>query len=237
MKDKNGIEITCSNCADEASKTCFLLNPLKGSVGPICKKYFHPSKEAYEQRIQSLEDENIKILKREELREKLSKISKGLKASCLNCVRKSCLAQGELEFIDEVCDSYEGPSVSPNKVIEDLKLENRELRSSLNKTIKLLSERSKECGELEGKILLLERTLTEKVIDERLKGAQLKWSKEDNRLQSRLGIFEFSIFNVKKSTWTLAIKVKGHIVDVYSVRSLEKGKEIAQEWVKKSLIT
>ena len=163
MKDKNGIEINCYNCADEASKTCFLLNPLKGSVGPICKKYFYPSKEAYEKRIQSLEDENMKLLKRGELREKLSKIGKGLKASCLNCTRKSCLAQGELEFIDEVCDSYEGPSVSPNKVIEDLKLENSELRSSLNKIIKLLSERSKECNGLKSKILLLEKKLSKKL--------------------------------------------------------------------------
>ena len=58
MKDKNGIEIDCSNCAVNAQRDCNLWNAERGKVGSNgCREYFYPSYKAYEARIAELQRE------------------------------------------------------------------------------------------------------------------------------------------------------------------------------------
>ena len=98
MKDKNGINTECYNCAIE--EIC------KESVHcGVCKiGLFLPSKEAYEDRIEDLQNE-------------------------LNVVQES-----------ESAEAQEA---------DRLRAEVKELEKKLTQTVKLLSERSRECGKLQ----------------------------------------------------------------------------------------
>lgn len=59
MKDENGIEICCKNCAANAQRDCNLWNAERGKVGSNgCREYFYPSYKAYEARIAELQAEN-----------------------------------------------------------------------------------------------------------------------------------------------------------------------------------
>lgn len=66
------------------------------------------------------------------LREKIKQISDGEKACCTNCMRKNCICQGEWICMDHVCEMYNGPYISSNKIIEDLKLQIAELQKELD---------------------------------------------------------------------------------------------------------
>lgn len=98
MKDKNGINTECYNCAIE--EIC------KESVHcGVCKiGLFLPSKEAYEDRIEDLQNE-------------------------LNVIQESERAEAQ--------------------EADRLRAEVKELEKKLTETIKLLSERSRECGKLQ----------------------------------------------------------------------------------------
>ena len=98
MKDKNGINTECYNCAIE--EIC------KESVHcGVCKiGLFLPSKEAYEYRIEDLQNE-------------------------LNVVQESERAEAQ--------------------EADRLRAEVKELEKKLTQTVKLLSERSRECGKLQ----------------------------------------------------------------------------------------
>ena len=57
MKDENGIDIDCSNCAANAQRDCNLGNAERGKVGSNgCLGYFYPSYKAYEARIAELQN-------------------------------------------------------------------------------------------------------------------------------------------------------------------------------------
>ena len=109
MKDKNGINTECYNCAIE--EIC------KESVHcGVCKiGLFLPSKEAYEDRIEDLQKE-------------------------LAVVQESERAEAQ--------------------EADRLRAEVKELEKKLTETIKLLSERSRECGELEALLEVKNRSNT-----------------------------------------------------------------------------
>ena len=110
MKDKNGINTECYNCAIE--EIC------KESVHcGVCKiGLFLPSKEAYEDRIEDLQKE-------------------------LNIVQESERAEAQ--------------------EADRLRAEVKELGKKLTETVKLLGERSRECGELEAHNEVLQRRIRE----------------------------------------------------------------------------
>lgn len=110
MKDKNGINTECYNCAIE--EIC------KESVHcGVCKiGLFLPSKEAYEDRIEDLQNE-------------------------LNVVQASERAEAQ--------------------EADKLRAEVKELGAKLTETIKLLSESSRKCGELEAHNEVLQRRVRE----------------------------------------------------------------------------
>lgn len=110
MKDKNGINTECYNCAIE--EIC------KESVHcGVCKiGLFLPSKEAYEDRIEDLQNE-------------------------LTVIQESERAEAQ--------------------EADRLRAEVKELEKKLTETIKLLSERSRECVELEAHNEVLQRRVAE----------------------------------------------------------------------------
>lgn len=100
MKDKNGIEIDCENCASvDYCKDSFSCEQC-----PCQNGAFLPSVEAYEARITGLQKE-------------------------LNIVQESERAEAQ--------------------EADRLRAEVKELGKKLTETVKLLGERSRECGELE----------------------------------------------------------------------------------------
>lgn len=142
MKDKNGINIDCQNCASvNFCKDSFVCEQC-----PCQNGAFLPSMEAYEARIDELQKE-------------------------LNIVQESERAEAQ--------------------EADRLRAEAKELGEKLAETIKLLSEQSRECGELEAynevlqrrvqefSMELLDRTMKEnKDVLERLKQAE---SERDER--------------------------------------------------------
>ncbi len=59
MKDKNGIDISCFNCDENARNNCFLLNAIRTPGSNTCiSKYFKPSYKACEARIADLQKHN-----------------------------------------------------------------------------------------------------------------------------------------------------------------------------------
>ena len=111
MKDKNGIEICCKNCANYGTylfMPCLLC--LQKNAG------FKPTVESYEARITELQKE-------------------------LNIVQESERAEAQ--------------------EADRLRAEVKDLGKKLTETIKLLSERSRECGELEAHNEVLQRRIRE----------------------------------------------------------------------------
>ena len=67
MKDKNGIEICCKNCDEDAQRHCANWNPKNGKEGTTycVNDYFSPSFKALESRIEELQSkltETVKLL-------------------------------------------------------------------------------------------------------------------------------------------------------------------------------
>lgn len=110
MKDKNGINIDCQNCA------AFGYCKDSSEYGQCQNRVFSPSAKAYETRIAELQKE-------------------------LNIVQASERAEAQ--------------------EADRLRAEVRELEKKLTETVKLLSERSRECGELEAHNDVLQRRIRE----------------------------------------------------------------------------
>lgn len=137
MKDENGIEVKCKNCAFYDGEFCDIRETF-----PECHKrdYFLPAEEAYIARIAELQKE-------------------------LTVIQESERAEAQ--------------------EADRLRGEVKDLGKKLTETVKLLGERSRECGELEAynevlqrrikefSIELLDRTMKEnKDVLERLKKAE-----------------------------------------------------------------
>ena len=112
MKDRNGIEIDCENCAS----VDYCKDSLSCEQCPCQNGAFLPSVEAYEARIAGLQTE-------------------------LNVIQESERAEAQ--------------------EADRLRGEVKELGKKLTETIKLLSERSRECGELEAHNEVLQRRVQE----------------------------------------------------------------------------
>lgn len=119
MKDKNGIEICCENCAFYDGKFCDIRETF-----PECHKkdYFTPTEEAYIARIAELQKE-------------------------LTVIQESERAEAQ--------------------EADRLRAEVKELGTKLTETVKLLSETSRECGELEAYNEVLQRRLKQAESEER----------------------------------------------------------------------
>ena len=66
MKDKNGIEICCKNCDEDAQRHCANWNPKNGKEGTTycVNEYFSPSFKSLEARIAELKEHNKILQKR-----------------------------------------------------------------------------------------------------------------------------------------------------------------------------
>lgn len=140
MKDKNGINMECYNCAIE--EIC------KESVHcGVCKiGLFLPSKEAYEDRIKELQDELYADKYNYESWEEIKEEHQKLEATILKL-------QKELNIVQE-------SERAEAQEADRLRAEVKELEKKLTETIKLLSERSRECGELEALLEVKNRSNT-----------------------------------------------------------------------------
>ena len=144
MKDKNGIEINCQNC--EAFEYC-----KDSSAYEQCQnKAFSPSKEAYEARIQELQNENA-LLKDGESHIMDVKMSPKFVKSMIRMInaeveilkRELRFTDDELEFIKiaismAILDCETNP---PKPSDENLKL----MWSIKSKCDELLKERKEQC--------------------------------------------------------------------------------------------
>lgn len=168
MKDKNGIDIKCENCELYNGKFCEARETF-----PECNKggYFNPTIDAYKARIKELQDELYADKYNYESWEEIKEEHQKLEATILKL-------QEELNIVQE---SERAEAQEADK----LRAEVKELGKKLTETIKLLGERSRECGELEAhnevlqrrvqefSMQLLDRTMKEnKDVLERLKKAE-----------------------------------------------------------------
>ena len=134
MKDKNKIKIRCDICKNRIFPT----------VCNHCKDCsdFSPDEDAYQARIAKLQ-ELVSTLK-----QKLTKKEQERRheSSLLN--KRIAALQKELNIVQE---SERAEAQEADK----LRAEVRELGTKLTETIKLLSERSRECGKLEAEVNIL----------------------------------------------------------------------------------
>lgn len=141
MKDKNGINTECYNCAIE--EIC------KESVHcGVCKiGLFLPSKEAYEDRIKELQDELYADKYNYESWEEIKEEHQKLEATIVKLKKELNIVQESERAEAQEADRLRG--------------EIKELEKKLTETVKLLSERSRECGELEAHNEVLQRRIRE----------------------------------------------------------------------------
>lgn len=173
MKDKNGIEIECENCDVNAQRDCANWNPKSGKKGTeyCVNDYFLPSYKAYEARIKELRDELYADKYNYESWEEIKEEHQKLEATIVKL-------QKELNIVQE---SERAEAQEADRLRGEIK----ELEKKLTETVKLLGERSRECGELEAynevlqrrikefSMELLDRTMKEnKDVLERLKAAE-----------------------------------------------------------------
>ena len=129
MKDKNGIEICCENCRHyEYCDDKFYPDAANGGDG--CN--FEPSAKAYEARIKELQDELYADKYNYESWEEIKEEHQKLEATIAEL-------QKELNIVQE---SERAEAQEADRLREEV----NELEKKLTETIKLLSERSRECG-------------------------------------------------------------------------------------------
>ena len=140
MKDKNKIEIRCDYCKNRIFPT--ICNHCKDGSD------FSPDEDAYQARIAELE-ELVSALK-----QKLTKKEQERRheSSLLN--KRIAELQTELNVIQE-------SERAEAQEADRLRAEVKELGKKLSETIKLLSERSRECGKLEAHNEVLRRRVQE----------------------------------------------------------------------------
>lgn len=181
MKDKNGINTECYNCAIE--EIC------KESVHcGVCKiGLFLPSKEAYEDRIEDLqneltvvqESERAEAQEADKLREEVQNLKKEnerLSHAIIDLCTGTLAEKNYQSTIKQIQNPSESfyqkySGVSEEYAIgaleqcateaDELQARVKDLESKLTETIKLLSERSRECGELEAYSEVLQRRIRE----------------------------------------------------------------------------
>lgn len=149
MKDENGIEICCENCDVNAKRDCCLWNPKNGKEGSehCVKEYFYPSYKAYEARIKELQDELYADKYNYESWEEIKEEHQKLEATILKLQKELNIVQASERAEAQEADRLRG--------------EVKELGKKLTETIKLLGERSRECGELEAHNEVLQRRVQE----------------------------------------------------------------------------
>lgn len=136
MKDKNGIEVKCENCDVNAQRDCNLWNAERGKVGSSgCREYFYPSYKAYEARIKELQDELYADKYNYESWEEIKEEHQKLEATIAEL-------QKELNIVQE---SERAEAQEADRLREEV----NELEKKLTETVKLLGERSRECGKLQ----------------------------------------------------------------------------------------
>lgn len=140
MKDKNGIDIKCENCrcVCKYDSMCLAYTP---------PSFFRPTSEAFEARIKELQDELYADKYNYESWEEIKEEHQKLEATILEL-------QKELNVVQE---SERAEAQEADRLREEVK----ELEKKLTETIKLLSERSRECGELEAYNEVLQRRIRE----------------------------------------------------------------------------
>ena len=144
MKDKNGIEIKCENCAFYDGRFCDIRETY-----PECNKggYFNPTIDAYKVRIKELQDELYADKYNYESWEEIKEEHQKLEATILKL-------QKELNIVQE---SERAEAQEADRLRGEIK----ELEKKLTETVKLLGERSRECGELEAYNEVLQRRIRE----------------------------------------------------------------------------
>ena len=149
MKDKNGIDICCENCDVNAQRDCANWNPKSGKEGTehCVNDYFLPSYKAYEARIKELQDELYADKYNYESWEEIKEEHHKLEATILKLQKELTVVQES-----ERAEAQEA---------DRLRAEVKELEEKLTKTVKLLGERSRECGELEAHNEVLQRRIRE----------------------------------------------------------------------------
>ena len=152
MKDKNGIDIKCENCDDfipagTNGRGCALYAEDCENVFGEKRCIFKASSEALEARIKELQDELYADKYNYESWEEIKAEHQKLEATILKL-------QKELNIVQE-SERVEAQEA------DRLRAEVKELEKKLTETIKLLSERSRECGELEAHNEVLQRRIRE----------------------------------------------------------------------------
>lgn len=143
MKDKNGIEIDCENCASvDYCKDSFSCEQC-----PCQNGAFLPSVEAYEARIKELQDELYADKYNYESWEEIKEEHYKLEATIVKL-------QKELNIVQE-------SERAEAQEADRLRAEVKELGKKLTEAVKLLGERSRECGELEAHNEVLQRRIRE----------------------------------------------------------------------------
>lgn len=143
MKDKNGIDVECQNCASaNFCKDSFVCEQC-----PCQNGAFLPSVEAYEARIKELQDELYADKYNYESWEEIKEEHQKLEATIVKLQKELTVVQES-----ERAEAQEA---------DRLRAEVKDLGKKLTETIKLLSERSRECGELEAYNEVLQRRIRE----------------------------------------------------------------------------
>lgn len=162
MKDKNGIEIECENCASvDYCKDSFSCEQC-----PCQNGAFLPSVEAYEARIKELQDElyadKYNYESWEEIKEEHQKLEATISDLKQKLTKKeqerrheSSLLNKRIVKLQKELNIVQESERAEAQEADRLRGEIKELEQKLTETVKLLSETSRECGKLEAEVNIL----------------------------------------------------------------------------------
>lgn len=165
MKDKNGIEIECENCASvDYCKDSFSCEQC-----PCQNGAFLPSVEAYEARIKELQDElyadKYNYESWEEIKEEHQKLEATISDLKQKLTKKeqerrheSSLLNKRIVKLQKELNIVQESERAEAQEADRLRAEVKELGKKLTETVKLLGERSRECGKLEALLKVKNRS-------------------------------------------------------------------------------